>query len=163
MRRGLLLVGILISVLAAGVAAFLSASGDFIESAEVTLFDAEIGVAERQALEAMTGLDLPPDAVVRAYHFESALDQRMVVLVSMSAKDAEAFLAQPPLDEAEWDSASSLPTATSVLASWPSSWGKPTTDGRRTTIDAAPGRQLAVSIGEDAPNTRTLQITWTTY
>ena len=163
MRRGLLLLGVLIAFMAAGIAVFIGSSGEFIESSDETLLGAEIGDDERRSVEATTGLELPPGAVVHAYHFESALDQRMVALVSMSNKDAEALLAQPLLNEAAWDAASDLPTAASDLSEWPSSWGEPTQNGRRTSIDAAPGRQLAVSIGENASNTRTLQITWTTY
>ncbi|GAB5534511.1 MAG: hypothetical protein Rubg2KO_07600 [Rubricoccaceae bacterium] len=153
----------LVSLAVAGIIVVVGASGDFIESSDETLLGAEVGDAERLDVEATTGLELPPDAVIHAYHFESALDQRMVALVSMSEKDAEAFLAQPPLDEAAWDPASSLPTATSDLANWPLSWGEPTQSGRRTTLDVAPGRQLGVSVGEASSDTRTLQITWTTF
>ncbi len=163
MQRAFLGIGILITLLAAGLVFYVGASGDFIESLDETLIGVEIGEDERQAVQAMTSLELPMTTLYHAYHFESALDQRMVALISMPDKDVETVLAQPHLADAVWEPASGLPTPTSDLSAWPSSWGVPTAAGRRTSIDAAPGRQLEVSIGENASNTRTLQITWTTY
>lgn len=141
----------------------VGASGDFIESRDETLMGTEIGAEERQAVQAYTGLELPPSTVYHAYHFESALDQRMVALVSLDAKDVEALLARPPLDEAVWELATDLPTAQSDLSDWPSSWGAPTTTGRRATLDVAPGRQLAVSIGDADSDSQPVLISWFTY
>lgn len=164
MRRASILVSALAVVLCGGVVLWIgSASTEFVPSSDETRFGARITDADRRAVQVHTGLDLPITTLYHAYHFESALDQRMVVLVTMTQKEAEAVLAQPPLATATWTPASGLPTPASDLSEWPSSWGEPTAAGRRASIDVAPGRQLAVSMGEGAPNTTTLQISWTTY
>ena len=163
MQRALLAAALLIAIGMAALVMLFTTSGDFVESSEQTLFGADIGFEERQAVQQLTGLELPPASIFHAYHFESALDQRMVALVSMREKDAEAFLAHPLLVDATWDTDTGLPTAETDLAEWPSNWGEPTASGRRAFIEAAPGRYLGISIAESTSDTRTLQITWTTY
>ena len=164
MRRSLILTASLAALFVAGVVLMIAdGSGEVVPSSEETRFGADILDEDRHAIQAYTGLELPITTLYHAYHFESALDQQLVALVTMTHKEAETVLAQSPLDDAEWTSAAGLPTPTSDLSDWPSSWGEPTTTGRTTSIDVAPGRQLAVSVGEGTPTTKTLQISWFTY
>lgn len=163
MQRFLLICGLLVSLAVAAAIIMIGASGDFIESTEETRLGLEIGVEQRLAVQALSELDLPPSTVYHAYHFESALDQRMVALVTMDAKDIETLIARPPLAGASWEPVSNLPTAASDLSGWPSSWGEPTVGGRRSTLDTAPGRQLVVSIGDADTDSHPVLISWHTY
>lgn len=153
-----------LSAVALGIVVWVGeSSGDFIETIDETRVGSEIGPDEQQTVLTLTGLELPPSTEYHAYHFFSSLDQQLKVLVSLDAKDVEAFLTQSRLAQATWVPAANLPTATSDLADWPSSWGEPTVSGRRTSLIPTPGRQLDVALGETSADTQPLLITWSTY
>ena len=165
MRRLLVVGGLVAGLAILGLGAILlSNRGDFIASSEATLFGDDIGDAEREAVLKRSGLDLPPSAIFHAYHAESSLDQRVLALVTLPRAASDSLLAAPPFDAAAWQDAPDVPTLEAALATFPA-W--PTTGasgpGRRTSLDLAPGRQLALYVGDDAPDTRTLSIQWSTY
>ena len=165
MRRSLLILGALVGLAALGLGAVLLGDvGEFIPSSERTLLGADIGAAEREAVVARSGLDLPAAAVVHAYHAQSSLDQSVLALVTLPRAAADSLLAAPPFDAAVWRAAPDVPTLEAALATFPA-W--PTTGetrpGRRTTLDLAPGRQLTLYADGDSADTRTLSIQWFTY
>lgn len=159
-----LLAALLVLGLVVGAGLTWAGGGDFVDTLEETALGADVTAAQRARAAATTGLEVPATATWHAYRFHSSLDPSLDALFTLPTADAESLLARPPLGDALWRDAPGVPTLDAALADWPA-W--PTTGatvpGRAATVDLAPGRTLAVTVGEPAPGTRTLRLSWQTY